>query len=301
MDYPFLGTFVLCLNFLLFFGCEPNGIRVISSEQYEIHIPKNQQKLLILFPGFFGNAKQIQRESSLVKKCLQENIAVLLLNYNSKLFLTNPEKTKLAVRISKIIQENEVAKKEIYLGGFSSGGNIALLLAKELENFQNGKFSATGVFVIDPPVDLVHLYKSSKKTVAENHSELAVKEAKFIIAYLESKLGNPKDDFAKYERFSPFLGMTKGIENIQFESTAIKIYTEPAPIWNEKHRDRKVEDLNAFSLKRMAQTLEKNGVETDYYETRNQGYRSNGQRHPHAWSVLDEDAVVDWMMESSFK
>lgn len=297
--YLFLSKFVLCLNFIFIFGCESNTVRVISTEQYEFHIPRNQQKLLILFPGFFGTPKQIRQESTLVKKCLQENITVLLLDYNRKLFLAKIEKSNLAVQISKIIQENDVAFEEIYLGGFSSGGNIALLLAKQLENFQKGKFRATGVFVIDPPVDLAHLYRSSKKAIDKNYSRLAVREAKFIIAHLDSTLGNPEDNFSNYEQVSPFSGATNHIENIHFESTATKIYTEPAPTWNKKHRARSFEDLNAFCLKQMAKVLDKNGIETDYYETKNQGYQNNGQRNPHAWSILDEEAIVVWITKEN--
>lgn len=283
------------LVFISFFGCETSPVNIVITEQYELHVPENQQKLLILFPGFFGNAKRVLKESILVEKCTQENIAVLLLNYNGKLFLTKAEKQDLSEQVSEAIQENDLSIAEIYLGGFSSGGNLALLLAKQLEKFQGGKFKATGVFVIDSPVDLAQLYQSSKETIDKNYSEASVKEAKFIIAYLEGKLGNPCDNLSNYERLSPFLAKTNYIENIQFETTAVKIYTEPALEWNKKYRGRNFEELNAFQLKQMAKALLENGVEVDYYQTENQGYRSNGDRHPHSWSVLEEEEIVAWM------
>ena len=171
-----------------------------------------------------------------------------------------------------------------------------LLLGKTLETFQNGKFKATGVFVIDPPVDLMQLYRSSKKTVDRNYAQIAVDEAKFVMEYLEANIGTPKKRHSDYERFSPFTGKTDYIENVRYESTEVKIYTEPAVGWNRKYRKREFEDTNAFQLENMYETLIKNGVAVEYHETKNQGFRSNGKRNPHAWSILEEDTIVEWMV-----
>lgn len=35
--------------------------------------------------------------------------------------------------------------------------------------------------------------------------------------------------------------------------------------------------------------------EAEFIQTFQTGYRRNGQRHPHSWSIIDAEECVDWM------
>jgi hypothetical protein len=40
-----------------------------------------------------------------------------------------------------------------------------------------------------------------------------------------------------------------------------------------------------------------NFKQVEYISTENKGYRANGDRHPHSWSIVDKDKLVEWILE----
>jgi hypothetical protein len=74
----------------------------------------------------------------------------------------------------------------------------------------------------------------------------------------------------------------------------IRFYTEPDTAWWRANRDDGYEELNAFGLKRIHDTLVAAGnVRAEYITTEGRGVQ-HGQRHPHAWSIVDERELVRW-------
>lgn len=48
----------------------------------------------------------------------------------------------------------------------------------------------------------------------------------------------------------------------------------------------------------MSEVLKENEFRyVEYIPTENKGYRSNGERHPHSWSIVDGTDLVNWMLE----
>ena len=281
---------------LLLFSCQnytKEGIS-INSESYELIVPKNHKELLILFPGFGGNNESIKNESNLIESVTKENISVLIIKINRNLFLNQSEKEKMAELVRKIINENNINGDEIYLGGFSAGGNLALQLGKYLTFYKNGKLSPKGIFVIDSPVDLMNLYKNCDQTIKENNSIL-VNESTFLLNYLERKIGKPKEYLEKYKVFSPYLDSLKYIENVKFKKTELVFYTEPALEFNREIYNRNFEETNGFQLMNLHKELKKNGFKTSYIESKNKGYRKNGKRNPHSWSIINEREILNWI------
>jgi hypothetical protein len=43
--------------------------------------------------------------------------------------------------------------------------------------------------------------------------------------------------------------------------------------------------------------LKKDGFKhVELITTENKGYRANGQRHPHSWSIVDGKDLIKWML-----
>ena len=285
----------LLLIILSLFSCNKNPPQTIVTDDYELTIPENPKAVLILFPGLGGNAEFIKQESKIPETAVNNQIAVLLFNtYNNHLFLTYDEKNKLENIISSTLKTHHLENKNIFLGGFSSGGNIALLIT----NLLNPK----GVFIIDSPVDLANLYFNSEKKVQNSIDRKAISEPQYLVNRLNKTLGNPNENISPYENYSPYTSITNYIYNINFsKDIAIRLYTEPdLEFYKQWYNKIEFNDLNTSSIKKMYKSLHKLGYKNiEYIETQNKGYRSNGQRSPHSWSIVDAKEIVSWILKKN--
>tara|TARA_R110002033_G_scaffold48501_1_gene94761 strand:- start:657 stop:1583 length:927 start_codon:yes stop_codon:yes gene_type:complete len=272
----------------------------IIKEDYELYKPVQQAKaVLILFGGYPENAADIKREFSILEIAKNNDIAVLLLNYNQKLWLEENEKYQLAKQLQEIIENNELPSDTIFIGGFSSGGVVSLLISNYIVGMKQFYIDPKGVFIIDSPIDLVALYASSEKNIERNFSEISIQESNWIIETLGSTFGNPNDELKKYENKSVFTYRSNYTNNVQkLKNTKIRLYTEPDTLWWKKHRMADFEQMNAFYIKELSERLKEQGFENvEYIATHNKGYRANGERHPHSWAIVDKKDLIDWILK----
>lgn len=266
----------------------------INSEHYELLVPEKHKELLILFPSFGGNNESVKNESNLVNYALENRISILIFKINTSLFFDSKGKLNFSKLTSMIIKENNLNPNKIYLGGFSAGGNLALQLGKSFTESNSKISNPKGIFVVDSPVDLLKLYQNSKKRAQIEKPE-ANSESDFIIEYLEVMIGKPERDIELFKEFSPYLDTLKYIENVKFKDTKLLFYTEPARKFNLLNYNRTFEETNSYQIKNLHNELKKNGLISKYIETENKGYRKNGNRNPHSWSIIDEKEIIDWI------
>ncbi len=272
----------------------------IINENYELVKPiENTKKVLILFGGFPEKPIDIKREFNIIEIAKQNNIAVLYMNYNQKLWLEDVEKQKLASILQKIFIENNLPKDDIYFGGFSSGGNVAILISTFIVENKKIDLTPKGVFIIDSPIDLEALYRSSEKNLEKRFSEVSIHESTWLIETLEKQLGNPSNDISKYQKHSVYTSKTKCIDNLKgLKNIKIRLYTEPDTIWWRKNRNADYNQMNAYYIKLLSKDIIDSGfTQVEYIPTKNKGYRANGERHPHSWSIIDKNDLVKWVME----
>ena len=188
------------------------------------------KEVLVLFGGYPERIADMKREFRISDIAKQNGVSVLFMNYNQKLWLEEGEKEDLAKRIQRIFDENKLPVSKVYFGGYSSGGNVALLLSDYLVQ-ENAKLGPQGVFVIDSPIDLVALYRSSVKNIKRKFSEPSVRESTWIIETLGEKFGHPDTAISNYERYSILTLETKNFQNISnLKDVKVRLYSEP-----EKH------------------------------------------------------------------
>lgn len=272
----------------------------IKKDNYELSKPtENIKKVLVLFGGFPEKPEDIKREFKILEIAKENNIAVIYMNYNQKLWLKENEKQKLAELLQKIFIENKLPTKDTYIGGFSSGGNVALLISSFVIENKDFKLEPKGVFIVDSPIDLVALYRSSEKNLAQNFSKISVQESTWIIETLGKQFGNPNNDISRYQQYAPYTSKTSNIDNIKdLKNTKIRLYTEPDTLWWKESRKADYDQMNAYYIKRLSEELKKSGFnQVEYIPTENRGYRNNGDRHPHSWSIVNKEELIKWIME----
>ncbi len=269
-------------------------------ENYESYIPNLPPKaVLILFGGFPESPSDIRREFDILDIVKENNIALILSTLNQKLWLEEDEKQELAKELQNIIEKHKLPTDNIYIGGFSSGGLVSMLISDFIVGMKQFYIDPKGVFIADSPIDLEALYRSSEKNLENNFSEPAIQESTWLIETLGSNFGNPKDNIQKYEEKAIFTYSTGNTSNLEkLRHTKIRLYTEPDTLWWKENRMAEFDQMNAFYIEKLAAHLEKKGFENvEYIPTKNKGYRANGDRHPHSWSIIDKEELIEWMLE----
>ncbi|MCP9763050.1 hypothetical protein [Lacihabitans soyangensis] len=300
----FFGIIVLILT--AFVSCkntpkqsiEKFDIQEVRKENYVLNFSSNDiKKVLILFGGFGEKPEDIKREFNILEIAKENNTALIYMNYNQKLWLEENEKRELSGQLQKIFQVNNLPRKDIYFGGFSSGGNVTLLISSFLIENKIYNLKPKGVFIIDSPIDLVALYRSSEKNLKRNFSEVSVQESKWIIETLGNKFGNPTDNILKYQDYAVYTSTTNYTDNLKsLKNTKMRFYTEPDTLWWKENRKADFDQMNAFYIKILYENLNKIGFDkVEYLPTENKGFRANGVRHPHSWSIVDKEDLMQWM------
>jgi len=289
--------FILSFTFLNCTSSKPQ-LELIRGNNFELRIAPKQKAVLILFPCFPCDIENTKTEAKFLKDLDQEGITTLLLGVNHKLYLTELEKIKISNQLDSIFENNNLKNENIFIGGFSSGGNIAFLLANHLlEKKSNVKPS--GVFAVDAPLDLEALYNGAKKDVKNNIHPDAVAEGNFIIELFEREMGIPNENIEAYKTYSPYLISCNSTRNLNsLTQVKTRFYCEPDLDWQLKNRQRSYEDLNAHKMEMTYLALKKTGsIRTEFIVTTNRGYRANGDRHPHSWNIVERESLVAWMLE----
>ncbi len=272
----------------------------IIEEDYELYKPNKEVKaVLILFGGYPENSDDIKREFQILDIARENSIAVLLFNFNQKLWLEEREKKELAQKLQNVIVENQLPTDKIFIGGFSSGGVVSLLVSNFIVGMKQFYIDPKGVFIVDSPIDLVAMYKSSEKNIEQNFSEPSIQESTWLLETLGNNFGNPKNNIGKYETKSVFTYSTDNTSNLKkLKRTKIRLYTEPDTLWWKENRMADYEQMNAFYIEKLSASLKKKGFESvEYIPTKNKGYRANGDRHPHSWSIVDKEDLINWMLK----
>ncbi|MCB9184705.1 MAG: hypothetical protein H6591_12405 [Flavobacteriales bacterium] len=267
--------------------------REIHTADYDLIIPTGQNALLILFPCFPCDAADTRAESRIADTAAANGIVVLMMNFNRHILMSDAEQQEVIGTIAGAVKEHGVDASNTVIGGFSSGGNVSVLLAKALLRSPEPPVKLKGVFAVDSPLDLVHLYECSKRDLAKTSFPEYKGEARYLVAFLDSTLGSPNDSMVNYERSAPLLNTAASVAPLK--DLPIRFYTEPDTAWWRTNRDDSYEELNAFALKRIHDTLVAVGnVRAEYITTEGRGVQ-HGDRHPHAWSIVDERALVRWI------
>lgn len=283
------------IAFLFFMNGHANGL--IKEKLYELNIAPKQKAVLILFPCFPCNIENTKNEAQFLKNLKQEGITTLLLNYNMKLYLSESEKKEYSLALNSIFDRNKIAKENIFIGGFSSGGNLALLLSNYLIQTKNA-IQPKGLVVVDSPLDLERLYDGAQEDVKKNVSEEAVEEGNYLIQLFNDDLGNPKDNIETYKKMSPYLVSSDSKVIIEYvKDIKIRLYCEPDLEWYWTNKKRTYEELNAFHLEKTYDSLLNLGAEkVEFIKTSNRGFDAKGNKKPHSWNLIEREDLIKWIL-----
>ncbi len=218
-----------------------------TTKNHTVYKAKNSKTTLVLYPGFGTDATYTNKEFNVLTAAAANSISVLMMNFNNQIYLKDSTALRLGKELEKVIAEHKLNKENVFIGGFSSGGNVALNVSNQLvKNKSNSK--PNGIFIVDSPIDLNLLYQNSKEDVANpDFDENRLAESRFVINYFEKGLG--KDSvLQKILMASPF-SLDSNVNSLPYlKNLHLRFYTEPDSMWWQKNRQTKYENTNAARI-----------------------------------------------------
>lgn len=263
-------------------------------------VPKNKPiGALVILPSGFEKVENTLLQIDLHKKAVEQGLIVIVPSIN----WGNDDRIyefKILDKIfAQVIREFNVPKDKFILGGLSNGGMIAIKYAeKSVENPEQTLLKPLGIFGLDTPLDLAHLYQYAEREIKRNFSEAGMNEARWMINKYNQMYGGPPSEFPeKYIEASMYShGVENGGNAVYLKDMPIRMYTDLDVNWLLNERNRDLYDWNGTNIVAMINELKLMGnKDANVIITMGKGVRLDGRRHPHSWSIMDTEDCMNWI------
>lgn len=270
-----------------------------STELYYLKlIPKNEIKgAIVILPSGGETTEDLIKQISIHKLAFKKGIATIIPSINWGTEDRNVEVNILNTIFNEVVKEHNIPKDNFILGGLSNGGMISLVYTQQSVK---GKtfIKPKGVFGLDVPLDKAHLYEYCQREIKRNFSELGVGEAKWILNNYNKVYGGSPSQFPeKYIESSIYSnGVEKGGNAKYLKDIPIRMYTDLDVNWLLKERRRDLYDWNGTDIVAMINDLKLMGnKDANVIITMGKGIKLDGTKHPHSWSIMDNQDCFNWI------
>ena len=264
---------------------------------YTLWLPKKNSKGLVVF---FNENRDTVNKTPIIKLVLKNNLATIFITTDNPVeYLFDESKMKeLEGYINEVIVKNNIPKDNMLYCGMSLAGTRALKMAAFSQSKESVyKLFPKAIAICDSPLDMVRNYNECKKASELNINPTGAAESEWVAAYLRSNLnGTPQESLSTYIKYSPFCySAENGGNAIAFKNTYLRCYTEPDVNWWVENRGRDYYGMNAIDLAGLVNQLKiLDGQKAELITTLKKGFREDGSRHPHSWSIVDEKELIKW-------
>jgi hypothetical protein len=254
--------------------------------------------VLVLLAGFGQLSEDTPPETKLHNIAYLNNILTIYYACGNKLYADSITQIKLSKVLNDVIARYKVKNNSFVLGGFSAGGMIVMRYA-ELCNEFPGKFpiQPKGIFTVDSPIDIFTIYDQLEESAKNNYSEPAVEEAVRAMRHIKNDYGVPGENVSVYSKLTAFSMNKNYSQNEKYlKNIAVRAYHDVDIAWRIKNRNQTVHGSNYEVTAELINRLVLMGNDkAEFIQTFQTGYRSNGQRHPHSWSIVNEVECIQWI------
>ncbi|MBV6646390.1 MAG: hypothetical protein KI790_13125 [Cyclobacteriaceae bacterium] len=262
----------------------------------------NPDGTIFLIAGFGGNPEEIFQESQIPSVAKGKNILTIGLSNELQFYMDEDMYRHLKESISNALIRYQIKSKNFVIGGFSAGGVIAARFCERTVEDSLNDFTPQGLFTVDAALDLSELYRYFIREISRvcsvKGSEIGKNEAKFISEMMIKEFGGTLDDKAiVYQANSPLnIELADGGNAKYLAGIPVRAYHEPDVQWQIMNRCRDMRDNNVNSGSILINTLRQLGNnQAELMLTLDKGYRNDGRRHPHSWSIVNEEELIKWV------
>jgi len=125
-------------------------------------------------------------------------------------------------------------------------------------------------------------------------------ESKWLVNEFNKTYGGSPDQYPEqYIKRSMYSKSQTNGGNAKFlVDVPVRIYCDPDILWQMKERNRDYYDMNAVDQSAMINFLNVIGNKNaSFIPALGKGYRLDGTRHPHSWSIVDAQDLIGWIWE----
>lgn len=267
---------------------------------YTALIPeKTIRGALVLIPGTWEAVEHtIGSNKELCQLAYDHNIAVLVPSLNQRLVMDDLVLKQLNIFISAAIDKYRLPKEHFIMGGWSMGGLFSVRYG-ELSVSDPGKtvIVPQAIINVDGPMDLETVYHNSAKSLEKNP---ALVEPKYVIEEFKKYIGGtPESAKQKYIGYSGFSKSESDGGNAKYlAKMPIRTYNDVDVNWWMDNRGRDLYDMNASDQSAMINLLRQQGnSNAEFINAYGKGFRVEGYRHPHSWSIVDAQDCMAWILK----
>jgi hypothetical protein len=262
--------------------------------------PQKIKGVLVLLCGTWETAElNISSNKKLVQMALDSGIAVIVPSLNQRLSLNEDVLGFLNDVFSKAIATYRLPSDKFVIGGFSMGGLFSIRYAEfARESAQKTAVVPAAVFSVDGPTDLESLYGSFERRMNNPRNKNKL-EAEYGIRELTKFVGgSPATHHEQYVYYSTYSHTEKDGGNARFlENMPVRIYNDVDVDWWIRNRGSDLYEMNALDQSALINHLISVGnTRAEFINALGKGYRPDGSRHPHAWSIVDAEDCMRWIM-----
>ena len=262
--------------------------------------PEQIDGAVVLFPGFGQIAESVLVSTALPEVAYQNNLLTLVYAGGQRLTADSLVAGHITRMLPDALDRFDIPTDKFALGGFSSGGTIALRYTQLCHQHPEAyPIQPAAVFMGDSPVDLFRLWAMQEENLQPGNADVSIEEAKRLETALQTAYGaTPRENPDIYRDLSPFsLNPIFGENERWLQDVAVRTYHDVDINWRIQERGQSVFYRNYVASSELINRLRKAGNKrAEFIQTFQTGYRRNGQRHPHSWSIIDAEECVAWIL-----
>lgn len=265
-------------------------------------IPDSASKgLLVIIGGFCATPFNVMSETKLpVTACKAGYTVVIPCLYTCDSIQVNKiAQNRLISLIPELINKYNIPANKFIIGGQSMGGHQALFYTEQAFK-QNTKniIKPNAVFGVDPPLNMKRLWNSFSYNVKINFSEISAGEGKEQLRRFQIIFGGSPTQFPKrYREASSFYPEAEDGGNAKYlKNIPVRLYCDPDINWVIDNRRGTAEFMNMADLTGCISQLKILGnTNAELVNCLGKGFKPDGSRHPHYFSMLDADECINWI------
>lgn len=271
---------------------------------YLVVEPENKENItgvLFLLAGFGQIPDNSPPETKIHNVAYANQFLTVFYAGGNKLYADSITQAHISAVLTDVLKRYKVQKDRFILGGFSAGGMIAMRYAELCMEFPNlFPIQPKAVFTVDSPIDIFTIYEQLEESARNNYSEPAVEEAVRAIKHINEDHGVPRDNVSAYSKLTAFsMNKSYGQNEIWLKNIAVRTYHDVDISWRIKNRNQTVHGSNYEVTAELINRLNLMGNQkAEFMQSFQTGYRSNGNRHPHSWSIVNEVEFIQWCKKS---
>lgn len=265
---------------------------------YYALVPKGAVKgVIVLMPGTWDRVEYVLTcNKELSQLAFDNQVAVIVPSVNQRLTLNKVVLSFLNTVFADAIKKYQLPADKFVLGGFSMGGLFSIRYTEMA--YMDGGLTAirpAAVFSVDGPMDLKNMFYMVKRANERNPAAI---EPVYAIREFEKNIGGtPEKVNDQYVYYSAYSREDKNGGNIQYlKNVPIRIYNDVDVNWWLENRNADIYDMNALDQSAAINWLHHLGNKrAEFINAYGKGYRLDGSRHPHSWSIVDAGDCVRWV------